>query len=763
MKNHYTRMGVLCLSLMLVFSSFSLFANSKNELAFQLTCPEDVTVNCDAYLGDLSIFGQAYYKDHNGWQSAGTPVVCYNLGMCNTGTITRTWSVEDPNWNWESCTQTIYVQGSNGGFNENNIHWPEDVQLTGCNPNTHPSALPSDAQYPTYDYVECSMIGISHTDYLYTVNASCKKIMRVWKVLDWCQEGYDSYGNQTGIWQHTQIIKIINNEVPTVTCTEDVHASSTNCSTADVNVPSLHVDPTSCGGDYTITNDSPYATHGGANISGTYPIGTTIVNYTIKYGCGGFTTCSVKVIVENDSKPTPYCVGSLYIALMGIDSDNDGVNDQGMVEIWAKDFDRGSFSACHNSPVTMSFSPDSIVMTRTFTCDHVGENWVKVWAIDATGQKDFCEVRLVVQNNGANIENCEPKDPTDDDDTGGDHTDTSDKHTLAGRVKTSTYAPVSGVDLTAFSGLSDTTYTYTHDTTITYALDTIQVDTGQVVVVNIDTLVDTSIDTLISEEKWTTISGDLGNYRFDSIAVDSSVYTVIATMNDSIRNLADNNLLKTINSGDLQLIMDVILEKDSFATRQQHIAADINRDGVVDFEDLMIMYKYLTGEIDQLTDNNWILVADTYLTTEAQPTQGYNRVAVPIYSSDELNIGFTLVQIGKVTQIGSNIQGYRVELEEVAEEKSIKLRSQDDIPLHIKAYPNPFHDRVTLAYDGSTKGDAIRLQMIDMSGRILHSSMHIAEGSSGTITIHNTMPYKGILIYRMVHNEKTTIGKLIKE
>ena len=50
---------------------------------------------------------------------------------------------------------------------------------------------------------------------------------------------------------------------------------------------------------------------------------------TIKYGCGQKKTCLVNVTVKNDKAPVAVCVSNLSVALMGLDTDNDGVNDQG--------------------------------------------------------------------------------------------------------------------------------------------------------------------------------------------------------------------------------------------------------------------------------------------------------------------------------------------------------------------------------------------------------------------------------------------------
>ena len=95
-----------------------------NDL-WSLYCPNDTTVSCDAELWDLSTFGNAYYHDAYGYHSAGTPTVSKHMNGCGGGYIRRTWTIEDPYWNIQKCTQTIYIGSPGGVFKESNIHWPK--------------------------------------------------------------------------------------------------------------------------------------------------------------------------------------------------------------------------------------------------------------------------------------------------------------------------------------------------------------------------------------------------------------------------------------------------------------------------------------------------------------------------------------------------------------------------------------------------------------------------------------------------------------
>lgn len=59
------------------------------------------------------------------------------------------------------------------------------------------------------------MVGATHTDDVYTfsnADNACYKILRTWKVIDWCQ-----LNTQTRwIWTHIQVIKVMNATAPVI-------------------------------------------------------------------------------------------------------------------------------------------------------------------------------------------------------------------------------------------------------------------------------------------------------------------------------------------------------------------------------------------------------------------------------------------------------------------------------------------------------------------------------------------------------------------
>jgi hypothetical protein len=113
-----------------------------------------------------------------------------------------------------SCLQRIWVIDYNQFFindtNCNNedptdgIIWPCDVLVTTC-----PMEITNTGE-PVIIDDGCSLIGISHEDSQFDfAEGACYKILREWKIIDWCQFNVNT---GYGIWSYTQTIKVADSE-----------------------------------------------------------------------------------------------------------------------------------------------------------------------------------------------------------------------------------------------------------------------------------------------------------------------------------------------------------------------------------------------------------------------------------------------------------------------------------------------------------------------------------------------------------------------
>lgn len=734
MKTNIYHFKSIVLGLCLVAIT-SLNVNAKetsNAWPFTLHCPPNVYISCTDNITNLSIYGNATYTYGSHTYSAGTPTVQYNLNSCNAGTITRTWMVEDHNWVWHSCTQTIFV--STGGSGGPVIDWPEDVELTGCNPNTNPYQMPGgDANYPTWESGTCSMLGRSYSDMLFTVNSQCKKIMRTWKVLDWCNyspsQGY-------GIYTRVQIIYIINNTAPVVNCPAEITVNTFNCKDAEVTVSPLTVDPSVCGGSFEITNNSPFAKSKGSNITGIYPVGTTKVTYTVKYGCGKTKTCITNVVVKNASRPTPYCIGQIVTTLMPVDTDKDGKVDNGMVEIWAKDLNKGSFSKCGYHPLKFSFSKDVKETSKTFTCDDLGSNKVQMWVTDSRGGQEFCEVEVIIQNNGANIPNCKRKVVTPVDPL----------YRVKGNVLTLTDTPVKNATMTFRYTDPIVKYTITYDTTETLELDSFYNFSGYklyryITVKKITEKKDSTIQFLSKSTKTNTD----GFYLIDSLPLRNKKLEITGSYSDAPKNNLDHK--------DVELLTKFLLGEITFSNYFQYLAADINEDGKIDITDQNLLMELVTDKITALPGTNqWYLLDKK--ATFAKPEDVLKGPIPTVVKLDSISatqapIDFIAIKKGNISVDPGSLQP-----------SVLESRSSYDDGI-ISVFPNPFTNDVTFKVEHSKDVQA-SLSIYALNGQMVSSHSYPLSKGVHEINVLLDQLQDGLYFYQWNLGDQTVSGKINK-
>ncbi|RMD75476.1 MAG: T9SS C-terminal target domain-containing protein, partial [Bacteroidetes bacterium] len=105
--------------------------------------------------------------------------------------------------------------------------------------------------------------------------------------------------------------------------------------------------------------------------------------------CGNSNACGFTFTITDGKKPTPYCVNGLVLEIMPT---------TGMVDVWASDFDAGSWDNCPGD-LKLSLSPDVNDVQRIYTCDDLGQNTIQLWVTDAAGNQDYCETFVVIQDN----------------------------------------------------------------------------------------------------------------------------------------------------------------------------------------------------------------------------------------------------------------------------------------------------------------------------------------------------------------------------
>jgi len=607
------------------------FVKVEDKLAPTIQCPPDVTLTCDMDYTDLNMTGSA-----NGYGSCGTAEVEYNdiiinLNTCNEGFIRRRWNIVgrsdlfcDQTITMEAIDQPVNVSFSQvGDFTASNC--PDEISLG----------------QPTWVAGPCDVLGYTiETDTFKFEDGACYKLVNYWTVINWCDyEPNNPFWDGEGLWEHVQVIKVTDETKPVIEDCDDrmfaindhsdsdndgevceakitltnvaTDPGSENCPTGwlkwqvfidlwgdgtddlefsshlpsfdtqfnDTNgngIPDVYVSPTASGGEISIPLP---------DIAGS--MSNHKVRWKVTDGCNNVTTCDYEFMVVDKKAPTPYCV-SLSTALMDMGDDNIP-----NVELWAVDFNVGSFDNCTNQEnlrYTFTdvapeddplYDPANRSSYRTFDCIDVMNSplEVQMYVWDEKNNSDFCVVSLTLIDNTGNC-------------------DGDNSKAIGGTIETYNGNPVAGVE--------------------------------------------TTLDANLTEYPRTQTTDENGHYAF---------YTNPINVDYQISASKDIDYLNGVSTLDLVKIQRHILGIESLDSPYKLIAADVNADYYVKASDLTELRKLILGVFTDLPNNeSWRFVdeAQTMTMTTSLEDVDYlidiDNLQVDMMSSD-----LVAVKIGDVT------------------------------------------------------------------------------------------------------------------
>lgn len=379
-------------------------ANAQDKVRPVISCPPHITIQCGQDTS-VTVTGIATFDD-NCPGAVLSRRTTGSVNSCGVGVFSRTFTVTDRQGLSSSCTQTITVTNPNP---YNGPSWLSVAHrdLEGC---IAVDTDPSKTGVPTLNSTSCSLVAYTYEDQVFPfVEGVCYKILRKWTVIDWCKFRVDNDPStfqwpavptlNINMWQYTQIIKINETDKPVIQTTSkaptdafgdnctgfvELTNSATDCTPANLLRWTYRIDPNDDG-------EGPFINGTTNNASGTYPVGTHRITWTVEDQCGNQSTASYQFVVRDRKKPTPYCISEVTTVIMP---------SSGNVTIWANDFDLGSFDNCPGA-LRFSFSPNVNDTGKTFTCSNIGVNTVTMYVWDLAGNFDFCTVTINIQANSA--------------------------------------------------------------------------------------------------------------------------------------------------------------------------------------------------------------------------------------------------------------------------------------------------------------------------------------------------------------------------
>ena len=417
----------------------------EDKLApIKLNNPADEAIDCDDYFVNIApaldiamangetnpqilidLFGEAIYDDN--CEAIVTTNFIVDVNSCGQGTITRSWSARDASDNvGQACTQVITVNH----VNDWNVQFPADVNLTCAAGQDELDG--EDFGEPTIFDDDCELIAMSSEDQVFdVVEGACYQVLRTWTVINWCVYDGDNQNDDTtigtgrlgdgndGIVTYQQQIRVTDEVAPIVTnpgtqnyCIDAATDADGDC---DMSIELPEAIVTDCSDDVSVTyaiTDLGTGRNYTNVAAGIYEVIVTATD-----GCGNQSSITYDVDVRDCKAPTPYCVSNLIVELMPMDEDGDGQADAGMVEIWATDFNAGSFDNCtaeENLVFTATIGTDNVDAASTnlvFDCDLTGAQSIYLYVEDEAGNVDYCLTTVFIES----VDNVCPEDPTPSD------------------------------------------------------------------------------------------------------------------------------------------------------------------------------------------------------------------------------------------------------------------------------------------------------------------------------------------------------------
>ena len=184
-------------------------------------------------------------------------------------------------------------------------------------------------------------------------------------------------------------IEIVDTSAPEITCPDDITIGADKffCEKADLDT-----------GVPTVTDncDEPFTTSvirsDGLDLLDPYPLGTTIITWTVTGECSEMSSsCTQTITVIDEEAPTVICKTKIFVAVNA---------NEGKVIVPDSFLYEGVFDNCSMEEITVTVSKN------IFNCMDFDTAMVDVCAIDGFGNEKCCEVLVILQDNFDPIAEC---------------------------------------------------------------------------------------------------------------------------------------------------------------------------------------------------------------------------------------------------------------------------------------------------------------------------------------------------------------------
>ena len=359
-----------------------------------IVCPDDLTLNCNQFNGDLASLPLPTVGDMCG---VDTLIISDNIATntCNIGEIVRSFIALDIFGNPSAeCVYVVTILPSPAPLTLSDIDFPDPlVIISDCG-----SSTPANTGQTTVDLtgLQCVNVSITFTDQNAQVNVCHDTIVRHWVVTDSCAVGTNLPNG--GVFTFNQTIIINDNSGPLLIAPADLTVTAANgpC-TVFVNLSGFAV--SDCSTPIIVSNNSPFADNNNSlNASGSYPEGVYQIILTATDACGNTSVDTVNLTVFTNPMYSRICHKIVRV-----------LNDQNTVTVNVKEHMTYT-GDCDNIIHRESYSLTDINDTlRVYDCDDIGDVITYIFFYDDGVFVDSCRTLTTIQtgpvpcNNNINL------------------------------------------------------------------------------------------------------------------------------------------------------------------------------------------------------------------------------------------------------------------------------------------------------------------------------------------------------------------------
>ncbi|MCB0648256.1 MAG: T9SS type A sorting domain-containing protein [Saprospiraceae bacterium] len=521
---------------------------------------------------------------------------------------------------------------------------------------------------PNWREIGCKVMGRKIIIDEYEVGEACKKWIVRFEYFDWCNPQWAACVST--IYKFDDTIAPTINVAMTDTVSVDV-----NCYAKWISMPE-GIDSGGCDQglkwtvDILLSDKTLTMTAFGSKPAiefNNIPAGVWMVHYKLTDGCGNVATKDAKLVVVGKA-PTPYCV-SLSSAVM----------KNGVVELWAKDFDLAGSSNCNGGALYYTFDEAHPVLTKLDKYHYFMGKGIEVTGADTLTLylQGIAQKWIPASKSSGKLFGCAVGD-------GSSFPASKFRMSIWDQYLNTNYCEVT-LSLVDNQNACDTTSNLTIG-------GTIAIESGNKV-----PGIEVTLDAKLPEYPRKTQTDQAGAYQFEQLPSGFD-YTVTPKLNANARN--------GVNTLDLVHIQRHILALKKLSSPYKMIAADANKDGAIRVEDLVALRKLILGVYDELPESeSWVFVdGNQEMTDKPWP---FNEMVAHTSLSENKADNFVAVKVGDVDgSAKTNIRETEIVrprdkgLSLYFDEQMVKAGDIVTVPLKVTDFTEVYGLQLELSFNG---------------------------------------------------------------